>query len=89
MEILETREIKHTVNLPPTCVDPKEYKVGDSIEYKIKGKVKAVDDKFGTTVELSEGDDEEDLEDFESMEPEAQEKKVKKQFNSKNKLEEY
>lgn len=89
MGILETGEQKHTVNLPPTCVDPKEYKVGDSIEYKIKGKVKAVDEKFGTTVELSEGDEDEDMEEFESLDDEGQKKKIKKQFDSKNQLEEY
>lgn len=89
MEILDTSERKHTVTLPPTCVDPTEYKPGDNISYKISGKVKSSDADYGVVVELSEGDKEDDLEQFENDDPETQEKKIKKQMQGKNKLEEY
>lgn len=89
MEIMDTSERKHTVVLPPSCVDPSEYKVGDSIKYNIQGKVKAVDENYGTTVELSQEGTEEDMDEFESMDDEGQKKKIKKQMDKKSKLEEY
>ena len=87
MEIIDVgSEKKHTIVLPLSCVDPKDYKVGDDIEYKIHGKVKATDESYGTTVELDEGEHEEDMDEFESMDDEGQKKKIKKQMSN---LEEY
>lgn len=89
MEIIDTSERKHRVTLPPSCVDPSQYKVGDDIEYNIKGKVKSADEEYGVVVELNEGDEDIDMDDFESMDDEGQKKKIKKQMDNKNKLEEY
>jgi hypothetical protein len=92
MEILETSEHKHTISLPPECIDPASVKIGKTISYTVHGKVKAIDEKFGVTIELSDENEEpteEDKEDFESMEPEEQTKHMKKNYGNKNKLEEY
>lgn len=86
MEIVDTSDKVHRVTLPPSCVDPKKYKVGDSISYKIHGKVKSVDEEYGVVVELiKEGED--DMEEFESLDDEGQKKKIKNQMESK--LQEY
>lgn len=89
MDIVDTSEKKHTIVLPVSCIDPKEYKAGDDIKYLIKGKVKATDIEYGTTVELNEGDREENLDEFESLDDEGQKKKIKKQMDDKNKLNDY
>ena len=90
MEIIGGTEQKPkpTVTIPVEFLDPKGIKLGQQITKSISGRVKKIDEEYGVTLELS-GEGDEDLDEFESMEPEAQEKKVKKQFESKNKLEEY
>ena len=88
MELISTSDKKHIISLPPSCVNPSEYKVGDEIEYNIKGTVKSTDKEFGVQVELSDNDEDPNMDEFEDMEPEEQEKKIKKQMG-KNKLEEY
>lgn len=87
MEIIDASQKKHIVTLPPSCIDPSEYKVGDSIEYKIKGKVKSTDEDYGVQVELEEHEEEPDMDDFEDMDDHGQKKAIKKQMD--NKLEEY
>lgn len=86
---MDTSEKKHIVTLPPTCVDPSKYKVGDNIEYKIKGKVKSSDEDFGVQVELSDNEQEPDMDEFENDDPEEQERKIKKQMDNSKALEEY
>jgi hypothetical protein len=79
---------KETICIPPSVLDPEGKKMGQKVSCKISGIIKSIGE-HGVTIEIGDGDEEENMDDFEDMKPEEQEKKVKKQWDKKNKLQEY
>ena len=90
MEILSTavdKDVPETICIPPSVFDPKGKKMGQRVSCKVSGIIKSISE-HGTTIEIGDGEEDDDLDEFEDDEPEEQEKKIKKQMD-KNKLEEY
>lgn len=79
------------VTIPASCIDATKYKVGQSISYKVQGKVKKIDADYGVTIELNPDDEEEvDEDEFDDMDSETQDKHIEKAFKkTSKKLEEY
>lgn len=79
---------KETICIPPSILDPEGKKMGQKVSCKVSGIIKSIGE-HGVTIEIGDGDEEENMDEFESDDPDTQTKKVKKQFEKNNKLEEY
>lgn len=89
IEIMGMGGDKKEITLPPSCLEPKDYKPGDDVEYTIKGKVVASHEMHGVTISLEDHDEEEDYDDMSDKEAsDAMGRNMKKKMG-KDKLEEY
>lgn len=90
MEIMGMEDHKHTITLPPSCIEPESVKKGQSVSYKVHGKVSAISDS-GVTIELDEEEDDDDYEDAEADYDTSDKmgKKLKEKMNNSKALEEY
>lgn len=89
MEVmLSEDDNKETICIPLSILDPEGKKMGQKVSCKVSGIIKSIGE-HGVTIEIGDGNEEEDMDEFENDSPDEQTKKVKKQWDSKNKLEEY